>query len=84
MNEEFKHRDTTLNPMTDPHYALESPNERAGWYCHNGARALIKHWLKHGIEEICKEALKRRDEIAQVGVSDPPIKMAQGGSDTPP
>jgi len=61
MNKDFKQCDTTYYPMTAPYDELQSPNERAGWYCHNGANALIKHWMRHGIEQIVKEAIRRRD-----------------------
>ena len=63
MEGEFIRIDTTQNPMLDLHDALlDSPSERAGWYCHRGANALIKHWMRHGIEEIVKEALRRRED----------------------
>ena len=62
MNKDFKHCNTTYYPMTALYDELQSPGERAGWYCHNGAAALIKHWMRHGIEEIVKEALRRRED----------------------
>jgi len=62
MDEEIKNRDTTYYPMTALYDELQSPGERAGWYCHNGANTLIKHWMRHGIDEIVKEALRRRED----------------------
>ena len=62
MEVNFQHR-VANDPMSD---ALLSPSERAGWYRHNAAVALIKHWLKFGMEQLIEEVLKRRSEWALI------------------
>jgi len=60
MEVNFQNRDAN-DPVSG---ALLSPSERAGWYRHNAAAALIKHWLKFGMEQLIEEVLKRRSEWA--------------------
>ena len=61
MEANFQSRDAT-DPLIDA--LLLSPSERAGWYRHNAAAALIKHWLKHGMQQLIEEVLRRRSEWA--------------------
>ena len=61
MEANFQNHDFNADPLSD---ALLSPSEHAGWYRHNGAQALIKHWLKFGMQQLIEEVLKRRSEWA--------------------